>query len=354
MSSPTESRLNLGCGLDYRAGYLNVDLHPEAVADQAAAALALEIQPHQLHELLLRDVIEHLGYCGFSRLLWRARAWLRAEGELHIETPDLDACIAAYAGARSPAEREDVLCHIYGIEDPGMSHLFCFPAELLRIMLEEHGFDILTLERFAERAQRPSLRCRARKRESRLLDERCALLDAISSSDEIEIRYADFKPFEEMVRVTVAAGDAQAYQALLPAHAVTSARLSAMLHARLRPKLEPMLGADAYLRTLEGLKRQAEVELFELLASRVASGEVRSFSDAQVVVRDLRTDAPTTTPTAAPTAAPTTGDQPRGGFRSDFFTRHSFARFVAHLHAHATRRGDAASSRALREVDTEL
>jgi predicted SAM-dependent methyltransferase len=57
-------KLNLGCGFDHRAGYLNVDMHPFTNPDLVADVLDLSMLPAATYdEIIAQDVLEHFRWC---------------------------------------------------------------------------------------------------------------------------------------------------------------------------------------------------------------------------------------------------------------------------------------------------
>lgn len=84
-------RLNLGCGMDKRAGYVNVDKMPACVPD---VVLDIERLPwpwpdSSVEEVMMIHVLEHIGreaetYLGVIKELWRV---CRHDARVHIAVP---------------------------------------------------------------------------------------------------------------------------------------------------------------------------------------------------------------------------------------------------------------------------
>ncbi len=93
---------------------------------------AVEFQPASFDVVTLQHVIEH--FRDPLTMVGRIRAWLRPEGLLWIETPDIDS---------GQARREEARwAHIKVPE-----HLFYFNERTLRRLLTDHGFEVLTVRR---------------------------------------------------------------------------------------------------------------------------------------------------------------------------------------------------------------
>ena len=157
-------KLNIGSGRDFLPGYINVDLH-DSGADVEQSAHALSFADETAQELLASQLLEHLGY--FKALYFLAEAYriLQPGGKLVLETPDIEQAFVRFAAA-DRQERERLLQWIYGLETPGMGHIFCFPRELLEERLKRQGFTLESVEQFEDEPGNPSLRFTAYKKTS--------------------------------------------------------------------------------------------------------------------------------------------------------------------------------------------
>jgi SAM-dependent methyltransferase len=79
-------RLNLGCGTDIRAGWINLDKSPLPGVDviHDLDALPLPFADAQFDQVCAKDVLEHVNYIPLLRDLHRL---LRAGGTLEIQVP---------------------------------------------------------------------------------------------------------------------------------------------------------------------------------------------------------------------------------------------------------------------------
>jgi hypothetical protein len=86
--SPPGLKLNLGCGDKYREGYLNIDVNSQ-IADIHEDILNLEFDNESVSEVLMVHVIEHIDFSLVRPFLKRLFTWLREDGLLIIEFPDV-------------------------------------------------------------------------------------------------------------------------------------------------------------------------------------------------------------------------------------------------------------------------
>ncbi len=158
-------KLNIGCGNDWRAGWVNIDSSPGSAADKVMPAENLDLPGGCAREIEALHLAEHLGYFRTRYFLSECFRVLRPGGRLVLETPDIIKTCAAFAGARGPEEREVQLGWIYGPETAGMSHRYAFPEELLKELARRAGFDIISRESRTYHPGRMALRFELRRHE---------------------------------------------------------------------------------------------------------------------------------------------------------------------------------------------
>jgi len=143
-------RLNLGCGLDYREGYVNVDMHGvmHKVDLQADVAWLKEIADQSCVEILAQDVLEHIPR---PRGINTLREWnrvLRMGGRLTVRVPslrDLLTLLAAPDRQEVAMQKQLIQC-LYGTQSyEGDYHLNGFTEVTLRHDLEQAGFEMREL-----------------------------------------------------------------------------------------------------------------------------------------------------------------------------------------------------------------
>lgn len=137
-------RLNLGCGLDKRGDYLNIDQDPGQAPDLVCDVADLRPLPSGYYEYLLaNDILEHL-----SRLRTRnvLREWNRVlvkGGTLALRVPDVIGLLRLLTQPehREPTQQERLLQCLFGTQAyPGDTHYTGFTEPLLLAMLDETGF----------------------------------------------------------------------------------------------------------------------------------------------------------------------------------------------------------------------
>jgi len=132
-------KLNLGCGGLYKKGYLNVDAFDDTVADKNMSALDLKVKDNSIEKIEASQLIEHLGLISSIYVLCECFRVLKLNGLLVIETPDIKTSFRKYIDGNRE-DRKNLLTWIYGLEMPGMQHIFCFPDDLIEEILKKIGF----------------------------------------------------------------------------------------------------------------------------------------------------------------------------------------------------------------------
>jgi len=137
-------KLNLGCGLDRRQGYVNIDKRKEVQPD-----LVLDLEDGKLpfpdsscSEILAHDVLEHLSWRKVRALLRECLRVLEPGGVLKLRVPDLELIYKLRFGQ----DFEEISFWVYGAQDyPENTHKAGFTMASLRKLLESEGFEILKM-----------------------------------------------------------------------------------------------------------------------------------------------------------------------------------------------------------------
>jgi len=132
-------KLNLGCGGDYKEGYLNVDAFDSTVADKIMLAYNLNFKDNYFEEIYMSQLIEHLGIVGSIHCLSECFRVLKPGKIIIIKTPDLRKSFKKYLDGDREV-RKNILPWIYGVDIPGMAHRFCYPDDLIQEILQNIGF----------------------------------------------------------------------------------------------------------------------------------------------------------------------------------------------------------------------
>jgi predicted SAM-dependent methyltransferase len=153
VSGAGEKTLNLGCGENVLAGWLNVDFDPlsdEVVYLDATARFPL---PDGAFDFIFSEhMIEHVSYTHAEHMLRECFRIMKAGGRIRISTPDLKFLMDLYRDDKSPLQEEYVRrtaeeagikaldTHIINRFVREWGHLFIYDEKALRIALEQAGF----------------------------------------------------------------------------------------------------------------------------------------------------------------------------------------------------------------------
>lgn len=144
LPDPLPKRMNVGCGYDVRAGYLNVDLQPKHSPDLVADATHLPMLPSgYFEEILAQDVLEHFERARTQPALDEWNRLLEEDGTLILRVPSLfDLFEMLSAPERRGFEAAQEVVHLlYGTQAyTGDYHLTSFTPELLDGYLSRAGF----------------------------------------------------------------------------------------------------------------------------------------------------------------------------------------------------------------------
>jgi predicted SAM-dependent methyltransferase len=143
-------KLNIGCGKDYKEGFVNIDGNENLKADYHIDIdkfdLAKYLGENKLDEIYAKDIIEHFTHWKAVELLKQFYKMLKPNGLLTIITPDFQTII------ESEKPIKEKLLWIYGGQDyfnddedrkfypQFYCHKFCWIQEDLVEQLKEIGF----------------------------------------------------------------------------------------------------------------------------------------------------------------------------------------------------------------------
>ena len=132
-------KLHLGCGLDRRSGYVNVDVRANVRPDRVMDVRDLSsIRDDSVEEILARDVLEHVGWREVDDVL---AGWFRVlmpGGTLYLQLPNLRYLADRYLTTGNTTE---FVLWLYGGQDyPENSHRCGFDKDSLRAALRCAGF----------------------------------------------------------------------------------------------------------------------------------------------------------------------------------------------------------------------
>ncbi|UQZ91448.1 hypothetical protein C4J81_19315 (plasmid) [Deltaproteobacteria bacterium Smac51] len=139
-------KLNLGCGLDHRDGYLNVDLQSWHNPDLTADILNLDMLPSGHYvEIIAQDVLEHLQRDQTEIALREWNRLLALNGILLLRVPDLLGVARLFQRQEYKSiENQKILIQcLYGTQAyTGDFHLTSFTPDLMNYYLNMAGFEI--------------------------------------------------------------------------------------------------------------------------------------------------------------------------------------------------------------------
>ncbi|MFX0016958.1 MAG: hypothetical protein ACFFBQ_11055 [Promethearchaeota archaeon] len=136
----SEISLNLGCGSNYRIGFLNVDLFDLTAADFGAHAAFLPFKSNIVGRIETYHLLEHFDWVEVKYLLNEWFRVLEGGGSLIIEVPDLKASARKLSHLKDLSSQTATLQWIFGVENSGMRHKTGFTREILLNFLLKAGF----------------------------------------------------------------------------------------------------------------------------------------------------------------------------------------------------------------------
>ncbi|HEY6544845.1 MAG TPA: methyltransferase domain-containing protein [Dokdonella sp.] len=146
LPDPLPRKINVGCGYDYRQGYLNVDLHAVHQPDLVADVTHLPMLPDgAFDEIVAQDVLEHFERARTAPALAEWSRLLAPEGVLHVRVPSLFGMfdLLARPDRREPAKAEEIIHLVYGTQAyNGDYHLAGFTAATLAEHLRRAGLRV--------------------------------------------------------------------------------------------------------------------------------------------------------------------------------------------------------------------
>ncbi|MEM6798824.1 MAG: methyltransferase domain-containing protein [Planctomycetota bacterium] len=112
-------KLHLGCGEDYKRGYINVDVLPSAKCDLISRVEDLRGIPNASVACIESyHLVEHLRHSQLKASLSEWSRVLRPGGELHVELPNFQQCI------------ENLGAHFHNGHDLAMVGIYGFPPDI--------------------------------------------------------------------------------------------------------------------------------------------------------------------------------------------------------------------------------
>lgn len=155
-------KLNLGCGKQYKKGFINIDAYDNTVADKIMRAHDLQFPSNTVDNIEAFQLLEHLGYFNSLYALAEWFRVLKPSATLIIETPDAEESFRKFLKV-DYGNKKEILSWIYGVESPGMSHRLCFPEILLEEIILKTGFINIETNHFEIEKNHPILQLCCKK-----------------------------------------------------------------------------------------------------------------------------------------------------------------------------------------------
>jgi predicted SAM-dependent methyltransferase len=146
----TGPKLNLGCGFDYRDGYINVDMNEEHHPDlQSDVTWLRSIEDESCAEALAQDVLEHIPRAKGTTALREWNRVLKYGGRLIVRVPSLIhlfQLLADHARQDLATQQRLIQC-LYGTQGyDGDFHFNGFTEVTLRHALADAGFSVQSIK----------------------------------------------------------------------------------------------------------------------------------------------------------------------------------------------------------------
>lgn len=84
------TKINLGCGSDYKEGWINVDSNPDCRLDMCCSIEDMLLPENSVDEILLSHVVMYLRPEELEPLLKKWHDWLKVGGKFEVETIDFN------------------------------------------------------------------------------------------------------------------------------------------------------------------------------------------------------------------------------------------------------------------------
>lgn len=163
------NKLNIGCGLDFQEGYLNIDIQdlsetcPKGYQFRQSECNKLSfIMDRSIEEVYVNQLCEHIHPLDIKETLAEWRRVLKIGGILRIVFPDFDKVIEHYQECKELKTTEDfmnfltlnyvTLCSTQGTRVNTLyPHKSLLTVKFVSVLLESEGFEIATVNNSSER-----------------------------------------------------------------------------------------------------------------------------------------------------------------------------------------------------------
>ncbi len=155
-------KLNLGCGVFYKPGYVNIDLSEKDVADEIQNVADLKFESNSVDVIEASHIIEHFDIIHLPYVLAEWFRVLKPSGKLCIETPNL---LKSIVNLKPKKHESKKLTYqfLFGIDYEGNAHKMGFTSRLLKKYLLSTGFTKISKEKQESFKSEKSIRYCCRK-----------------------------------------------------------------------------------------------------------------------------------------------------------------------------------------------
>ncbi|MHA1157096.1 MAG: methyltransferase domain-containing protein [Candidatus Heimdallarchaeota archaeon] len=132
-------KLNLGSGVFYKPGYINIDLSEQDVADEIQNVANLKFESNSVDVIEASHILEHFDIIHLPYVLAEWFRVLKTDGKLCIETPNLVKSIISLK-PKSDLSKKLTYQFLFGIDFEGNVHKIGFTTRFLKKYLTSAGF----------------------------------------------------------------------------------------------------------------------------------------------------------------------------------------------------------------------
>lgn len=142
---PQPLLLNLGCGLDIREGFINIDLYSDDPRVVFMDIRMLELPDDSADVILASDILEHFSHRQTDAVLKEWARVLKPNAEMIIRCPSLSLQVKAYTEGKWDADIASYM--IFGGQtNPGDYHCIAFDRKSIEKHLKNAGLEITHFE----------------------------------------------------------------------------------------------------------------------------------------------------------------------------------------------------------------
>lgn len=132
-------KLNLGCGIYYKPGYINIDMFESEIADVVTDIRHLQYEDNGVDDIEASHILEHFDVITLPFLIAEWFRVLKPNGKLVIEAPNF---FKGYLRllTRNNLKKRNTLRFLFGVDLPGNTHKIGLIPKFLKDILISTGF----------------------------------------------------------------------------------------------------------------------------------------------------------------------------------------------------------------------